>query len=202
MQNEFDNNLAASAQLPSEKKKIIVAVCLVLLMGLMWFRMLTKKAPEAAEAIELTPEMKQAAGNVAEAVAEIVFVQLPIELGRNDLIKRDFFNADNWNLFAKDKQRWQGLSKNKDGQRITQSEVGGFEQRVKNVAGRINLQAIGTGLTPQVFMNDSLLSIGESIVVQDGENNFTFKIVKILKDAVVLNSGGIVVTRKLSHLDK
>ncbi len=202
MQSDFDNNLAVSAQLPNEKKKIIVAVCLVLLMGLMWFRMLTKEGPASAEAVELTTEMKQVSGDIAGAVAEIVFFQLPIETGRNDMLQRDFFSAENWSLFAKDKQRWQGLSKNQNNQSQSQGNVSEFEQRIKDVADKINLQAIGTGLTPEVFMNDSLFSIGESIVVQDGENNFTFKIVKITKNAVTLNSNGITVTRKLSHLDK
>ncbi len=202
MKNDFDNNLAESAQLPSEKKKIIVAVCLVLFMALMWFRMLTKEGPESAEAVELTTEMKQASANVAAAVAEIVFVQLPIEIGRNDIIERDFFSAENWKLFAEDKQKWQGLSKNQNNQNIAKADVSEFEQRIKNVVDKINLQAIGTGLRPEVFMNDSLLAIGGSIVVQDGESNFTFKIVKITKNAVTLNSNGIAVTKKLSHLDK
>ena len=84
--NRFFNHLAA------EKKKAVLALCLIALMTFMWIKMFTRTSPKAAEAGLMTGLMDLE--TQSEPEIKIPFIELPKVEGRNDLIARDFFASN------------------------------------------------------------------------------------------------------------
>jgi hypothetical protein len=89
-------------QLRAEKKKA-VAACLIAVMAIMWIRVLTKQAPQAAEAAFMTEQLN--AEDVSNQELNISFIELPKVAGRNDVITRDFFASKGWRHFEGGQER-------------------------------------------------------------------------------------------------
>ena len=81
----------------AEKKKAVLALCLISLMAFMWIKVLTKTSPQAAKA-ELIAELIME--TQSEPELEISFIELPRVAGRNDMVTRDFFASDGWQNFV------------------------------------------------------------------------------------------------------
>ena len=89
--------------LMAEKKKVVVASCLIAVMAIMWVRVLTKQAPQAAEAALTTEKLNEIGSSNQEL--KVSFIELPQVAGRNDVITRDFFASDDWRQFDSKKGR-------------------------------------------------------------------------------------------------
>ena len=82
--------------LAAEKKKVVMAVCLVTLMAFMWIRVFLRKTTTAeanAAAVHTNQE------SVSKPTLKISYIELPKVEGRNDVITRDFFSSNNWRSF-------------------------------------------------------------------------------------------------------
>ena len=77
-------------QLASEKKKTVLAVCLIALMAFMWIKVFIKKSPVAADAMLLAEQSNSEKEN--STAVKVSFIELPKVIGRNDMIVRDFFS--------------------------------------------------------------------------------------------------------------
>ncbi len=167
------------SRLAAEKKKSIVALCLIALMGFMWVRVLLRKTPESAEAVVVDQDMKQ-----SNSQLKISFIKLPKVAGRNDALTRDFFAADDWQSFM-------------SGGEVN---VNGDEEIVKRVAEKLlNLEAIRLGENPQAFINDKLLAVGDKLLIVDGADTYEFEVVGIEEKTVFLRCGEEEITKRLTQ---
>ena len=101
MHNKLRNNNNGAnsiiSHLAAEKKKTVMAICLISLMVFMWARVFFKKTT-AVEAIEITKQMDQKRESKPALI--ITFMELPEVAGRNDVITRDFFASNGWDDFV------------------------------------------------------------------------------------------------------
>jgi hypothetical protein len=180
--NRFVNKLAA------EKKKTILALCLIMLMVLMWVRIFAKKTPAAAQAALVTnqtDEQEQGSSQI-----KISYIELPQVHGRNDVITRDFFDPNGWREFAP------------GGKNIIIKQQAGTSQssidlRAQLMQAGLKLEAIELGGNPRVFINGRLLSIGDKFALRDENNVYECEVSRIETDLVYINCGEIEIQLKL-----
>ena len=165
----------------AEKKKGVVALCLIALMGFMWVRVLLRKTPESAEAAVGQEEVKP---NTSEL--KISFIELPEVAGRNDALTRDFFAADDWQSFM-------------SGGEVNVVSRNGDEEIARRVAKKLKLEAIGLGKNPQAFINDKLLAVGDKLLVADGVDTYECEVVGIEEKTVFIRCGEAEITLKLTQ---
>jgi len=178
------------SQLAAEKKKTVMALCLIALMAFMWVRVLGKKTPDAAEAA-----LKQAAVNRntsrSDSQLKISFTELPEVKGRNDVLTRDFFASDGWQNFGGDRE---GTKK------ISVVSENGSEEVARRVAEKLKLQAIWFDQNPQAFVNDKLLAVGDKLLVGDGIGTYECEIVGIEENTVFIRCGQARIQLKLTQM--
>ncbi|MHC4104678.1 MAG: hypothetical protein ACYSR9_07050 [Planctomycetota bacterium] len=181
--NRFVGRLAA------EKKKTVMALCLIALMIFMWVRVLSQKTPEVAAA---APGQKSIDQDILDSdlALNISFIELPKVAGRNDVLTRDFFAADGWKDFLRDQQDV-GIEK------VNVVSQGGNEEVVELVAEKLKLEAIGLDGNPQAFINGKLLSVGDKLLVRDGGNKYECEVVEIAENVVVIKCGEAEISLKV-----
>ncbi len=178
------------SRLAGEKKKSITAVCLVLIMGFMWVKVLTKKAPPAAGAAVVD---EAAAAEESDSQPNVSFIELPRIAGRNDIITRDFFAANGWKEFDRDKEGGSGIGI----EEVNDPKTDGSEKVVERVTAKLKLGVIETGLNPYVYINDELLSIGDRLRVRDNGNTYDCEVTKIGVNEVSLKLEDTEIVLKL-----
>jgi len=172
------------SQLAADKKKTVAAVCLITVMVLMWMRVLGKKTPEIASAAGMGQVNVM---NNSKSELEISFIELPKVKGRNDVLARDFFDADGWQDFVKD---------GKTGEvSFASGDVG--EEAIRVVAKKLRLEAIVMGENPQAFINDKLLSVGDKLLVKEGGDIVECEVFGIEEETVFIRCREAEITLKL-----
>jgi len=162
-------------RLAEDKKKSVTALCLIAVMAVMWFRVLTRKAPDGAEAAPVTDQTNTR--DVPREEYRVSFVELPKVAGRNDVIGRDFFASNGWRHFVDGQRRKPGaiesiVSKN------------GNEEVIRRIAEKLNLEATIVGGTPWAFINGQPLNIGGKLSISDGADTYACEVIDIKDNAV------------------
>jgi len=194
MRVKLKNSGAAASRLFSrlaaEKKKTVIAVCLIALMVFMWARVLAKKTPQSAEAAAMAQDAGQ-----SNSELKISFIELPKIKGRHDVLATDFFAANDWRNFTRDAE-----GKNLTGVREV-SVVSGddSEEVVRRVAEKLKLEAIGLGKNPRAFINNKLLSVGDKLLISEGADMYECEVVEIEEHAVFIRCGEAEITLKLTQ---
>jgi len=167
-------------RLAEEKKKSVTALCLIAVMVFMWIRVLTKKAPEGAEAASTDTEQTDTKNESREEY-EVSFVELPKVAGRNDVIGRDFFAPDDWQHFVDKKgQKPDGIEE------VSIVSTNGNKEVIERVAGKLKLEAtIKMGGTRRAWINGQQREVGDRIPIGDGSNKYECEVIEI-KDKVVV----------------
>ncbi|MHC4426265.1 MAG: hypothetical protein ACYSYV_09230 [Planctomycetota bacterium] len=177
-------------RLAAEKKKSVIALCLITVMVLMWVKALTKKAPAGAEAAPVTEQSSVEGPSNPES--KISFIELPKVAGRNDVIARDFFASNGWRHFVDGQgQKSVGI------QEVNIVSKDGSKEVVKKVAEKLKLQAIMVSRNPRAFINDKVLSVGDKVLIDDGVGTYEFEVVEIKENAVVIDCREAEITLKL-----
>ncbi|MDT8302982.1 MAG: hypothetical protein RQ760_15990 [Sedimentisphaerales bacterium] len=186
--NRFFNHLAA------EKKKAVLALCLISLMAFMWIKVLTKTSPQAAEA-ELIAELIME--TQSEPELEISFIELPRVAGRNDMVTRDFFASDGWQSFVGGRglksvavEEIDIVSKNDDQEVIR-----------RKVADNLKLEAIVSSEDSMAFINDKVLRAGDKMFVRDGNESYECEVVEIKENIVVIRCMEAMITLKMTQVN-
>jgi hypothetical protein len=179
-------------QLAAEMKKSVTALCLVAVMAFMWARVLIRRAPQAAEATSMT-EKTDAEGK-SNRESRISFIELPEVPGRNDLITRDFFALDGrQDLVDREVESLAGTEEVDIVLRDGDGEV------IRKVAEQLKLEAIVLSKTPQAFINDKLLSVGDKLFVGGGVNRHECEVVEIRRNTVVVRCTEAEIALKLTQ---
>ena len=173
----------------AEKKKSVIAACLVSLMVFMWVKTLTGKGPADAEGALTSQGMNQQ--QEADSELQVSFIELPEINGRHDVLSGDFFSADGWQGFSV------GQIRNRNGGQVNLVSGKGTEDIVRRIANKLRLEAIELGQIPRVFINDKLLSTGDKLNVKDGNRMYECKVVGIEKNRVFLRWEKSQITLKL-----
>ncbi len=181
-------------QLAVQKKKTVLALCLITLMAFMWIRVLIRKAPQAANAGLLAGQMD--VQTQSEPELKISFIELPQAAGRNDVITRDFFDSDGWQDFVNGQGQKSNSVKEVD---IISKE--GDQEVIRRVAEKLNLEAIVLSENPQAFINDKLLSVGDKTLIGDGTNSYECEVVEIKENMVVMRCRESKITLKLTQVN-
>lgn len=181
-------------RLAAEKKKTVIAACLIAVMILMWVRLLGKKGPQSAEAAEAVNTTEVTAVQTSPEL-KVSFIELPKVAGRNDVLTRDFFNVSNWQDFVG------GGEVNSGGMKeVSVVPTDGSEETIRLVAARLKLEAIVQGESPRAFINDKLLSVGDKLFVGDGINTYECEVAKIEETKVVIKCGQAEVILRLTQM--
>ena len=166
-------------RLAVEKKKGITAICLIMVMGFMWSRVLVNKKVQSADASIVTGETAETGSKEG---LKISFVEPPSVKGRNDVLTRDSFAVDNWTDFV----RTQGGGYGSDGKRnITSND----NEAVGGIAEKMKLEVIEVDKIPRAFINGRLLSEGDKFLVEYGDGNCECKVIKIERNTVIVKCG-------------
>ena len=195
MRNKLRNNNNGVnrliGHLAAEKKKAVMAVCLVALMAFMWVKVFFRKTT-AVEAKVTTEQTNQENGS--KLALKISYLELPKVAGRNDVITRDFFSSNDWRNFN-------GKGKNF----ISIEEVNlvpgnGSEEVIRKVVENIKLEAIVVGENAKAFINNKVHSVGDKLLIKDGINEYECEVVEIEENAVVISCSEAEVKLKLRRV--
>lgn len=177
-------------QLAAQKKKTVVAACLIGVMFFMWGRVLLRDGSKGTAAGFAA---QQILSDQSGSEVKVDFKKLPKVPGRNDVLIRDFFDGENWLNFVR---YGEGGSSSGSSQVNMVSQDGSMEAIAKT-AEALRLDAIELGVNPQAFINDKLLSVGDKLVVGDRANRHEFEVVGIRENTVFLRCGEAEITLKL-----
>ncbi len=193
IRNSENNSVGIVGRMAADKKKTILAFCLVALMAFMWVKVLTGKKPEAANAKTTTGQTEKETR--LDSVGNISYIDLPDIEGRNDSIKRDIFAADGWKSFA-GKNESVVLTREVN---VVSGDVS--ESVMKRIAENLKLEAFVMGNNPLAYINDRILSVGDSLSVTDGANKYECEVVLIENNSVVMRCGKAEVILKLKKVN-
>jgi hypothetical protein len=180
--------------LAAEKKKAVLALCLISLMAFMWIKVLTKTSPQAADAKLIEELIKE---TQSEPELEISFIELPRVAGRNDMVTRDFFSSDDWQNFVGGRgsksvavEKIDIVSKNDDQEVIR-----------RKVADNLKLEAIVSSEDPLAFINNRVLRVGDKMFVRDGTESYECEVVEIKENIVVIRCMEAMITLKMTQVN-
>jgi hypothetical protein len=192
MRNNGNQGNRLLAQLAAQKKKVVVAFCLIAVMGFMWIKVLIKKAPQAAQAAPVAGPV-ESNGQMSSQL-KVSFIGLPEVAGRNDVITRDFFDVDSWREFVGNKEG----NRPAGTQDVKVVSGDGSEEVVRRVVEKLKLEAIVLGKNPQTFINGKLLSQGDKLLISEGGGMYECEVVGIEENAVFMRCGKGQITLKLA----
>ena len=182
-------------QLASEKKKTVLAVCLIALMAFMWIKVFIKKSPVTADAMVLAEQLDSEKEN--SPGVKVSFVELPKVKGRNDMIVRDFFSSNGWENFIDGKEN--NLIGTQEVEIISESEK---KEILKKVAEKLKLEATVMGKNALACINNKVLSVGDKVLIEIGADRYECEVVKIEENAVSIRCGEGQIILKLSPVTK
>ena len=182
-------------QLASEKKKTVLAICLIALMAFMWIKVFVKKGPVAAEATSMTEPSDSEKENNQEV--NVSYVELPKVKGRNDMIVKDFFSSNGWENFIEgNENKFIGTQ---EVEIISDEEK---KEIIKKVAEKLKLEATVMGKNALVCINNKVLSVGDKVLIDIGVDQYECEVVKIEENAVSIKCGEAEIILKLSPVTK
>ncbi len=174
-----------------EKGKSMAVACLIGLMIFMWVRVFAKKhSPDEAEAA-LTAQAESLSGRGRNEV-KIRFIKLPEIKGRNDLLSRDFFAVEGWENLIKDADG-NNTNKVEEVNVVVEddSEQGRRRKAVLRLARQLKLDVIALGKRPEAFIENTLVSVGDKLQVEDKGRLYEFDVIEIGENEVVLTCQGV-----------
>jgi len=180
--------------LAAEKKKAVAASCLIAVMAIMWVRVLTKQAPEAAEAAFTTEQLN--VEGTSEQELNVSFIELPQVAGRNDVITKDFFASNGWRHF--DGKKGRNLAVIEEVNIVSKN---GNEEVIRKVAEKLKLEAIVVlSRNPRAFINNKVISVGDKVLIRDGVDTYECEVIEIKENMVVIKCREAEVTLKLTQV--
>jgi len=189
MRNIVNGTNKLASRLAGDKKKTVIAICLIAVMVFMWVKVLGKKTPAAAEA---SPISKDVTNSRSNSTSKISFLELPEVKGRNDVLTRDFFASSDWQGFTRDGASLTGVGE-------VSFSKDGSEGIVRRIAEKLKLEAILTGENPQAFINDTLLRVGDKLFIKDGVKAYECEVAGIEQTKVFIRCGKSKITLKLAE---
>jgi hypothetical protein len=182
--------LAAAA-----RKKAILAVCLIIVMALMWTRIFVKKDSNAkpAEVTASTVRTVSASVTVKDEpeMTTLKYKKLPMVPGRNDVLTRDIFSSKAW-------VNKKGVASNWNSNQDMLSDD------IRQAGKTLKLEAIlmgERGQKAEIFINDKLVPAGSDFPTHYKGRTYRFTVEKITANKVVLKCKDVSIVLKLSEIN-
>lgn len=193
------NKKPAPGGLQNISPKVMAMVVLLAVMAILWGRVLLKgkggpaaaNAQDQASIQEIVPDLP----------LQIEAVELPVLPGRNDIISNDLFSAENWTAFGLNQNSNTpngGVKVDVTGNTVELRHRAGLER----IAGRLKLEAVicdAQNRPFQAFVDDKILSVGLTLTVKEGPDQFVLMLEKISEKEVVFSWNEMSVVLKMAE---
>ncbi len=194
-EQNIDANFNNVQHMAVQKKKVILAICLVSVMVFMWGKVLFSKKPSPASV-----DAAIAAGADIESTSQsqektkISYIELPVVEGRHDVLKTDFFDTKGWKGFdaIDDIDKSNGIKVITSGDDVE-------SERILEVMRDVHLEAIALGENPQAFISDKLVSVGEVLRQKHNDDVYELKVVAIFENKIELECNGVVISLQIAQ---
>lgn len=175
--------------------KTIAMVALLGVMGILWGRVLLKDGPEKAAAGQVESSLAQQGIQSEQPVSlEIESIELPQISGRNDCLTNNFFVANDWNALR--------LNGNVNNEINTSDDSieRALKLKLEQISKRLTLEAVikdGGGTPHQAFIDGKILSVGNTLTVQEGPDQYVLTLKNISENEVTFSWNKVSVVLKI-----
>ncbi|MFZ9034239.1 MAG: hypothetical protein ACO21J_09855 [Anaerohalosphaeraceae bacterium] len=196
------NKKPVTGGLQTISPKVMAMVVLLVVMGILWGRVLLKGAggPAAAHAQD-QDYLDTLISETAPEAVEIEAVQLPVLPGRNDRVSNDLFSSENWTAFELNHNQNSAHGGVKVGAAGDSSELT-HRSRLERIAGRLKLEAVicdAQNSPFQAFVEDTILSVGSTLTVQEGPDEYVLMLEEISEKEVLFSWNEMSVVLKMAE---
>ena len=196
------NKKPVTGGLQNISPKMMAMVVLLVVMAILWGRVLLKGTggPAAANAQD-QESIQDTISDMASKAVEIKAVELPVLPGRNDRVSNNLFSSENWTAFE--------LNHNQDDSKggVKVDGTGHATElthrsRLERIAGRLKLEAVicdAENRPFQAFVEDKILSVGSTLTVQEGPDQYVLMLEEISKKEVSFSWNEMSVVLKMAE---
>ena len=200
--NAMINKKPVTGGLQNISPKVMAMVVLLVVMAILWGRVLLKGAggPAAANAQD-QESIQDTISDMASKALEIKAVELPMLPGRNDRVSNNLFSSENWTAFE--------LNHNQDDSKggVKVDGTGHATElthrsRLERIAGRLKLEAVicdAQNHPFQAFVDDKILSVGSTLTVQEGPDQYVLMLEEISQKEVSFSWNEMSVVLKMAE---
>ena len=200
--NTMMNKKPVTGGLQNISPKVMAMVVLLVVMAILWGRVLLKGAggPAAANAQDQSSMEGLISDGTPEAI-EIQAVQLPMVPGRNDRVSNDLFSSDNWTAFELNHNQNDSNAGVKVGEAGHSTELT-HRAGLERIADRLTLEAVicdAQNRPFQAFVDDKILSVGSTLTVQEGPDQYVLMLEEISEKEVSFSWNEMSVVLKMAE---
>ena len=200
--NTMMNKKPVTGGLQNISPKMMAMVVLLVVMAILWGRVLLKGTggPAAANAQD-QESIQDTISDMASKAVEIKAVELPVLPGRNDRVSNNLFSSENWTAFE--------LNHNQDDSKggVKVDGTGHATElthrsRLERIAGRLKLEAVicdAQNRPFQAFVDDKILSVGSTLTVQEGPDQYVLMLEEINEKEVSFSWNEMSVVLKMAE---
>ena len=200
--NAMINKKPVTGGLQNISPKVMAMVVLLVVMAILWGRVLLKGTggPAAANAQD-QESIQDTISDMASKALEIKAVELPVLPGRNDRVSNNLFSSENWTAFE--------LNHNQDDSKggVKVDGTGHATElthrsRLERIAGRLKLEAVicdAQNRPFQAFVDDKILSVGSTLTVQEGPDQYVLMLEEISQKEVSFSWNEMSVVLKMAE---
>jgi hypothetical protein len=187
----IDRQKITAVRIAIQRKKLIAALVLVVIMAALWIKILGNKSRPAAVSAAAVAEANTVLAQTQNPKTE--YIELPYVSQRHNAIIKDCFMPENFGQFKKQ----DSYAAQEEQLNITDTTGSQLNASVAAAARQLELSAIVNDKTPQVFIGDKLFEKGQSFRFIFRGQTYRFKVLDILEDRVELDCNGIIITKKI-----
>ncbi|MHC4962231.1 MAG: hypothetical protein ACYTGA_08930 [Planctomycetota bacterium] len=196
------NKKPVTGGLQNISPKVMAMVVLLVVMAILWGRVLLKGTggPAAANAQD-QESIQDTISEMASKAVKIEAVELPMLPGRNDRVSNNLFSSENWTAFE--------LNHNQDDSKggVKVDGTGHATElthrsRLERIAGRLKLEAVicdAQNRPFQAFVDDKILSVGSTLTVQEGPDQYVLMLEEISEKEVSFSWNEMSVVLKMAE---
>ncbi|MHC5001176.1 MAG: hypothetical protein ACYTE1_10225 [Planctomycetota bacterium] len=196
------NKKPVTGGLQNISPKVMAMVVLLVVMAILWGRVLLKGTggPAAANAQD-QESIQDTISEMASKAVKIEAVELPMLPGRNDRVSNNLFSSENWTAFE--------LNHNQDDSKggVKVDGTGHATElthrsRLERIAGRLKLEAVicdAQNRPFQAFVEDKILSVGSTLTVQEGPDQYVLMLEEISQKEVSFSWNEMSVVLKMAE---
>jgi hypothetical protein len=200
--NTMMNKKPVTGGLQNISPKVMAMVVLLVVMAILWGRVLLKGTggPAAANAQD-QESIQDTISEMASKAVKIEAVELPMLPGRNDRVSNNLFSSENWTAFE--------LNHNQDDSKggVKVDGTGHATElthrsRLERIAGRLKLEAVicdAQNRPFQAFVDDKILSVGSTLTVQEGPDQYVLMLEEISQKEVSFSWNEMSVVLKMAE---
>jgi hypothetical protein len=200
--NTMMNKKPVTGGLQNISPKVMAMVVLLVVMAILWGRVLLKGTggPAAANAQD-QESIQDTISEMASKAVKIEAVELPMLPGRNDRVSNNLFSSENWTAFE--------LNHNQDDSKggVKVDGTGHATElthrsRLERIAGRLKLEAVicdAQNRPFQAFVDDKILSVGSTLTVQEGPDQYVLMLEEISEKEVSFSWNEMSVVLKMAE---